>query len=175
MEKHQPGHVVYRLIPLFLLFILPLAEIAGFVIVGREIGALATIGLVLASAIVGAILLKWQGFGALSRLRSDIAAGRDPSRQMAHGVMIVIAGILLMLPGFITDIVGLLLFLPPVRDLGWRFVRNRVQVVGDFGMFRGGFEAGRRKPRGPIIDLDEDDYKPTPNADSPWRRIDGEK
>jgi UPF0716 protein FxsA len=173
--KHQPGHIVYRLIPLFLLLVLPLAEIAGFVVVGSEIGALATIGLVLLSAVVGSILLRWQGFSALANLRRDLEAGGDPGRQMAHGVMIVIAGILLIIPGFITDIVGLLLFLPPVRDLAWRFMRSRVRVVSNFGMFRGGFETGRGRRRGRTIDLDEDDYKPTPNPDSPWKRIDGKE
>ncbi|PSJ56376.1 FxsA family protein [Kumtagia ephedrae] len=161
------------LLPLFLLA-LPLIEIAGFVIVGSEIGVLATMALVLASCILGSILLRLQGFGVLSRIRQDVAEGRDPGRQLAHGVMILVAGILLIIPGFFTDIIGLLLFLPPVRDLGWRLVRDRVQVVGDFGTFRGRPHAGggRGGGKGPTIDLDEDDYKRTPDPDSPWRRID---
>ncbi|MDQ6434171.1 FxsA family protein [Mesorhizobium sp. LHD-90] len=159
------------MIPLLFLFVLPLAEIAGFVVVGREIGALATIALVLASGIAGSILLRWQGFGTLARLRADLEAGRDPGRQMAHGVMIVFAGILLIIPGFITDIVGILLFIPPVRDLAWHFLRSRVRVVSNFGMFRGG-AGGPHTKRGPTIDLGEDDYTTTRNPDSPWRRID---
>lgn len=167
---------MYRLIPLFVIFLLPLAEIAGFVIVGSEIGAVATIGLVLLSAIVGSMLLRRQGFGALAKLRHDLQTGGDPGRQMAHGVMIVIAGILLIIPGFITDIVGLLLFLPPVRDVAWRFIRSRVRIVGSFDMFRErGFDAGQAQRRGPTIDLDEDDYNRTPNPDSPWKRIDGKE
>lgn len=160
-------------LPLFLLG-LPLLEIAGFVLVGRQIGVLATVALVIASAIAGSILLRWQGFGVLTRIRRDLEAGRDPGRQLAHGVMILIAGVLLIIPGFFTDIIGLLLFLPPVRDLGWRLVRDRVRVVGDFGMFRGGFgPGGGGRRRGPTIDLDADDYTATkPNPESPWRRID---
>ena len=160
------------ILPLFLLG-LPLLEIAGFVLVGRQIGVLATVALVIASAIAGSILLRWQGFGVLTRIRRDVEAGRDPGRQLAHGVMILIAGILLIIPGFITDIIGLLLFLPPVRDLGWRLVRDRVRVVGDFGMFRGGAGPGGGRRRGPTIDLDADDYSSTMrNPESPWRRID---
>ncbi|TIT49164.1 MAG: membrane protein FxsA, partial [Mesorhizobium sp.] len=95
------------LLPFFLLA-LPLLEIAGFVVVGREVGALATVGLV-----------RHQGFGVMARIRAEMAAGHDPSRQLAHGAMIVVAAVLLIIPGFITDIIGLLLFLPPVRDFAW--------------------------------------------------------
>lgn len=161
-----------RIVLPFFLLALPLIEIAGFALVGSEIGVLATVALVIASGIAGSILLRWQGFGVLTRIRNDVEAGRDPGRQLAHGVMILIAGILLIIPGFFTDIIGLLLFLPPVRDLGWRLVRDRVQVVGDFGMFRGGFDAGRNSRRGPTIDLGEEDYSRTRDPESPWRRID---
>ncbi|TIY00988.1 MAG: membrane protein FxsA, partial [Mesorhizobium sp.] len=98
------------LLPLFTLA-LPLLEIAGFVVVGRQVGALATVGLVLASSIAGALLLRYQGFGVMTRVRAEMDAGRDPSRQLAHGAMIVLAAILLIIPGFITDIFGILLFL----------------------------------------------------------------
>jgi UPF0716 protein FxsA len=164
--------IVARIVlPIFLLA-LPLIEIAGFVLVGREIGVLATMALVLASALLGSILLRWQGFGVIARIRRDIDAGRHPGRQLAHGVMILIAAILLIIPGFFTDIVGLLLFLPPVRDLGWRLVRDRVRVVGDFSIFRGGAGAGRSGRHGPVVDLGEEEYSRTRNPDSPWRRID---
>ena len=117
-----------RLIPLFVL-VLPLIEIAGFVIVGRQIGVLATIGLVLLAAVVGGMMMRLQGLGLLNRLQRELEAGKDPGRELAHGAMVLLAGILLMVPGFFTDIVGLLLFVPPVRDLAWRFVRRRVQVT----------------------------------------------
>jgi UPF0716 protein FxsA len=161
-----------RRVLLPLLLLLPLIEIAGFALVGREIGVLATVALVLASSVAGSILLRLQGFGVLTRIQRDIEAGRDPGRQLAHGVMILIAGILLIIPGFFTDILGLLLFLPQVRDFGWRLVRDRVSVVSDFGIFRGGFEAGGRTRHGPTIDLGEEDYARTRNPNSPWQRID---
>src|SRR5258707_1065244 len=118
------------LLPLFLLA-LPLLEIAGFVVVGRQVGALATVGLVLASSVAGAMLLRHQGFGVMARVRAEMDAGRDPSRQLAHGAMIVLAAILLIIPGFITDILGILLFLPPVRDLAWRKLKGRIVLATD--------------------------------------------
>lgn len=160
-----------RYVPiLFLLW--PLAEIAGFVLVGREIGVLATIGLIILSGILGAILLRVQGFGVLRRAQAEIDAGRDPGRELANGAMILIAGILLLLPGFITDIVGLLLFIPPVREAVWRLIKGRIRVVGSFG------STARRNPGrgGQMIDLDPEEYsssKPDPN--SPWRRLDDNK
>ena len=154
------------IIGLFIL-VLPLLEIAGFVVVGSKIGALATIGLVIASAILGAVLLRIQGMSALRRAQVVAANGSAPDREIVHGAMIVLAAILLMIPGFITDIVGLLLFLPPVRDLAWNALRSRIVVTGGgFGFTRDG---ARRGPK--VIDLDEQDYRDLdPDASSPWRR-----
>lgn len=158
------------LFPLFLI-LLPLLEIAGFVVVGREIGALATVGLVILSSIAGSLLLRHQGFGVMARVRAEMDAGRDPSRQLAHGAMIVLAAVLLIIPGFITDIIAILLLLPPVRDLAWRLLKNRIVVATSFSS---GFSA-RRRDR--VIDLDdsdytrEDDFKRGPDHNSPWRRL----
>jgi UPF0716 protein FxsA len=99
-------------------------------------------------------------------------AGRDPSRQLAHGAMIVLAAILLIIPGFITDIIGLLLFLPPIRDLAWRALKGRVVLATNFST--GGF---RGRQRDKTIDLDDgdysrsDDYARGPDHNSPWRRL----
>ncbi|OJU51439.1 MAG: membrane protein FxsA [Mesorhizobium sp. 61-13] len=156
-----------------LILALPLAEIAGFVVVGSKIGALATIGLVLASTIAGSLLIRHQGFGVMTKVRTEMDAGRDPSAQLAHGAMMVFAAILLIIPGFITSILGLLLLLPPVRDMAWRHLKKRVAVVTEFGT--AGF---RPRQRGKTIDLNDDDYKRgnnnNPNASSPWRQISDE-
>ncbi|MDX8456681.1 FxsA family protein [Mesorhizobium sp. VK9D] len=156
-------------IPLFLL-LLPLLEIAGFVIVGREIGALATVGLVILSSVAGSLLLRHQGFGVMTRVRTEMDAGRDPSRQLAHGAMIVLAAILLIIPGFITDIFAILLLLPPVRDFAWRLLKSRIVMATSFSS---GFSARRRDD---VIDLDDsdysrDDYPNRPDHNSPWRRL----
>jgi len=154
-----------RFLPLLLLA-WPLAEIAGFIAVGRQVGVLTTIGLILLSGVVGSILLRVQGFGVLRRIQAELDAGRDPGRELANGAMILLAGILLLFPGFISDIFGLLLFLPPVRDVIWRLVRGRISVVTRFGM---------RRPAGDsrTIDLDPEDYRSGPgDPESPWRRLD---
>lgn len=143
---------------------LPILEIAAFVMVGSEIGVLRTIALVLLSGIAGSILLRIQGFGALKRIRIEMEAGRDPGRELAHGAMIMLAGILLLLPGFVTDLLGLLLFIPPVREFAWRFLKRRMVVVSSF-RGRSGFRPGRDK----TIDLDEEDFHRTPDPKSPWR------
>jgi UPF0716 protein FxsA len=159
-----------RLFPLLLLA-WPLAEIATFVVVGREIGVLSTIGLIVLTGFVGVILLRVQGFGVLRRARTEIDAGRDPSREIANGAMILVAGILLLLPGFLTDILGILLFIAPVREAVWRFLKTRIDVVTNFGASsarRGGSRGSR------TIDLDPDEYSSSGSAkpDSPWRRLD---
>ena len=151
---------------------LPVYTVADFLgqryggVAPRLIGALATVGLVLLSAVAGGLLLRHQGFGAMRRIRAEMEAGRDPGRQLAHGAMIVLAAALLIVPGFLTDILGLLLFLPPVRDLAWRFLKSRVTVVSGFGMGGG----ARRRPER-TIDLDSEDFARKPDPDSPWRRL----
>lgn len=156
------------LLPLLVLA-LPLAEIAGFVVVGSKIGALATISLVLASTIAGSLLIRHQGFGVMNKVRAEMDAGRDPSSQLAHGTMMVFAAILLIVPGFITSILGLLFLLPPVRDLAWRHLKKRVAVVGNFSA--SGF---RPRGRSRTIDLEDDEYMrrtDRPGGESPWRRL----
>ncbi|HWK63891.1 MAG TPA: FxsA family protein [Rhizobiaceae bacterium] len=148
----------------------PLLEIAVFVMVGSEIGVLPTIGLILLSGVLGALLLRWQGFGAMQRIRRESEQGRIPGRELAHGAMIVLAGILLLIPGFISDLFGLLLFIPAVRDVAWRFLSSRITVVTGFSAGARGFGQRGFRDRERTIDLDEDEYSKTPNANSPWRR-----
>ncbi|MEP9387096.1 FxsA family protein [Mesorhizobium sp. KR9-304] len=160
-------------LPVIALFLvaLPFLEIASFVAVGRQIGVFATLALVIAAGVLGAILLRVQGFGVMARVSKELDAGQDPSRELANGAMILVAGILLLIPGFVTDIIGLLLFLPPVRALAWRFLKSRV-IISAAGF--GGF--ARPGARGKTIDLDADEYSTRPESgprpESPWRRID---
>lgn len=164
----------FPLLPLFIIA-LPFIEIAGFVLVGEEIGVLATLALVIAAGVLGAMLLRVQGFGVMTRIHREVEAGRDPSGEVAKGVMVLFAGVLLLIPGFFTDVLGLLLFLPPVREFAWRLLKKRV-VVSSARFGHGGFSAGgaRTEPQGSTIDLDADEYSRGPRGDSPWRRIDRE-
>ncbi len=152
------------------LLLLPLAEIATFVVVGSKIGALATVALTIAMSFAGALLMRWQGFGILGRLQRELDTGGSPGRELAHGAMVLLAGVLLLIPGFLTDVLGLLLFIPPVRDLAWRFLRSRATVVTDFS-----FTDFRATPTrdSRTIDLDDDEFsRTTPGkpGKSPWRR-----
>jgi UPF0716 protein FxsA len=146
------------------------AEIAGFVVVGREIGALPTVGLVFVTAIVGLSLMRVQGFGILMRIQQDIDAGRGPGRELAHGAMILLAGTLLMVPGFLTDVMGLLLFFPPVRDFGWSLVRSRIAHAGGSGFRWTGKYYRKNDPR--TIDLATEEYSRDARRDKPRRRLD---
>ena len=146
--------MAFPLLPILLLA-LPLIEIAVFVLVGSHIGVLATIGLVIGTSVLGAVLLRVQGLGAMTRINAAMERGESPGRDLVHGLMIMVAGILLLIPGFVTDAIGLLLFIPPVRDLGWRLIRNRIVVVGPGG----GPGAAWRRPQGRTIDLDEDEFR----------------
>ncbi len=144
-----------RLIPLFIL-LLPLAEIAGFILVGQRIGLFPTLSLILLSAVAGIVLMRVQGFGVLTRLRQSGQEGRAPGKELLDAAMILIAGILLLIPGFLTDIIGLALFLPPVRSFLWNRLMRNVVVVDISGMQsarRPGSSDGQR-----TIDLDEDDF-----------------
>lgn len=153
----QPERISVPLLPLMFI-VLPLVEIAGFALVGSLIGVLPTVALVIASTMLGAILLRIQGFGALMRIRATMEAGGTPGRDVVHGIMIALAGALLVLPGFFTDLLGLLLFIPPIRELVWRFLKSRIVTVdatySGYHDFRRNF---RRKGEN-IIDLDEDDF-----------------
>lgn len=165
--------------PLLIAIILfPFVEIAGFIVVGRAIGVLPTLGLIMLTAVIGAFLLRIQGFSVLQRLNAAVNEGGDPSRDLIHGAMIVLAGILLLIPGFVTDILGFLLFIPPVRDLVWRHFSRNVVVVSNSSFFRGGGTGGGSKgPKrsGPtVVDLDADDFSSNPDPNSPWSDKNGE-
>lgn len=163
-------------ISLLLFLALPFVEIAGFVIVGKEIGVLATLGLIILSAVLGFSLLRRQGLSLLNQMKAETAAGRAPQREIIHGTMLIFAGILLIIPGFLTDIIGLLLFLPFVRDMIWnRFLRNRVVMATSFttGSSTSGFKQPRYNQDEDIIDLDPEDYSSSSDSgkntkDSPW-------
>jgi UPF0716 protein FxsA len=98
------------------LLLLPLIEIAGFAWVGSQIGALNTVLLVLLSGALGIVLLQRQGLDALRKAQGRLQAGQAPVREAFDGLCLALAGILLVIPGFLTDIIALVLFLPPVRQ-----------------------------------------------------------
>jgi len=153
----------------FVLLIVPIAEISVFIVVGGKIGALWTIGLVLFTAILGSILLRIEGFRTFAQIRDKMNTGQIPGEELAKGAMILVAGVLLLTPGFITDSLGFALFLPFVRKMIWTFFAKRFTV-----QFSGadGFSQSTQQNVSPddpdIVDLDPEDFHEEPNSKSPW-------
>lgn len=95
--------------------VMPILELAVIIQVGQSLGVLNTVGLLLLVSAAGAWLVKREGLGVWRRFNSQVRAGIVPAREIADGVLILFAGALLLTPGFLTDILGLLLLVPPVR------------------------------------------------------------
>ncbi|MDF3854468.1 FxsA family protein [Paracoccus sp. P2] len=135
--------------------ILPIVEIALFIQVGGAIGVLPTIALVLASAVAGVAVMRHQGARAALDVQRAMQDFRDPGRPMAHGALVMIAGLLMVVPGLFTSTLGLLLLIPAVRGLILRQMASRMRVTGtgfsyrqsygaegDFGADPAGFRRG---------------------------------
>jgi UPF0716 protein FxsA len=112
------------------LLIWPLIEIALFVTLGGWLGLGMTLAIVLGTAIVGVVLMRWRGLRAVADLRRHVSNMRNPLPDMADQATFMLAGILLILPGFLTDFLGLLLLLPPVRHALLALAAQRVVVNG---------------------------------------------
>ena len=93
------------------------AEMSAFIYIGSEIGGLLTLLGVFVTAIFGIALLKRQGLSVLSRIQADLAKGRAPVTSIADSISMVVGGALMLIPGYVTDGIGLLLFLPGIRTL----------------------------------------------------------
>jgi UPF0716 protein FxsA len=143
--------------PLFLIvlfIVVPIAELYVIIQVGEAIGVWPTLALLLADALLGSFLLKHQGRGAWRRFNEALAQRRFPGQEVVDGLLIVVGGTLLLAPGFLTDIVGLLLLIPPtravVRSVLRRFTIGRFVVVG----MPGGGASASDPSRGPARDYD---------------------
>lgn len=93
-----------------------LLEIFVFIKVGSELGAWTTIALIVLTAVVGLSLVRIQGFYTLMEVQRKINLGEPPAREMLSGIMLAVSGVLLVLPGFVSDLGGIILLLPPVRN-----------------------------------------------------------
>jgi UPF0716 protein FxsA len=115
---------ILALVALFIA--LPLAELYVILKVGDAIGALWTIALLAADSILGSLLLRAQGRSVWRRFNEALAGGRMPHREVLDGVLVIFGGAFLITPGFITDIVGLLLLVPPTRAVIRRVLARRL-------------------------------------------------
>jgi UPF0716 protein FxsA len=133
---------------LVLLFIVvPIIELFVIIQVGEAIGVLPTIALLIADSILGSMLMRSQGRTAWRRFNAALAEGRIPHREVLDGALVIFGGALLLTPGFISDILGLVLLLPPTRVLVRGLVARRllprvvasgIGGIGGAGMRRNG-------------------------------------
>lgn len=136
---------------LFVLFaLLPIVEIVLLVWIARETSILLVLGLVIGVAVAGAWLARRQGVQALSRITRDVQAGRAPADAMLDGLLIFLAAALLILPGFLSDVMALVLLVPASRGIVKSVLRRRLRgrvVTTGFASFEGAL------PRDEVIDV----------------------
>jgi len=108
--------------------VIPIVELYFLIRVGRIIGPLPTLGLVLLTGIVGAALARSQGLQVLSKISREAAAGKLPANELIQGFILLAGGLTLLTPGFVTDALGLSMILPPTRALYARMIQNYIKT-----------------------------------------------
>lgn len=146
---------------LFLLLVgVPILEIALFIQVGGWLGTIPTILIVVVTALAGTILLRTQGLSTMASLQSSVTEGRNPMDPIAHGAFILVAGVLLLTPGFFTDATGLAFLIPGVRRFLIKNIGTQIMskaTVHTFGT-PGQEPHGRPDPQ-PSSDVVDADYE----------------
>jgi UPF0716 protein FxsA len=147
----------------FLFIVVPLAELFVIIEVGRAIGAVPTIAILIADSILGSLLLRSQGRAAWRRFNDALRDRRPPAREVLDGALVIFGGALLLTPGFLTDVLGLILLLPPTRAvvrktlIGWFGRRFLVARVAGGTAAAGAQRARSRRPgNGPVRPYDVD-------------------
>ena len=128
---------------------IPVLELVILLRIGSWLGALPTILLIIATGVIGAAVARSQGVQVLARIRQDMAAGRPPVTRMIDGALILLAGVLLLTPGVITDAAGILLLLPPTRTLVRRMMSARLKRMVDSGRAQFTIRHGGEPPSPP--------------------------
>ncbi len=147
----------------------PIVEIAVFIEVGGALGLWPTLGLVVLTAVLGTWQLRAQGLATLMRAREQVERGALPTRELFDGACLLVAGALLLTPGFITDAVGFLLFFPPVRDILLGLLARHVQTRMQTRVFVDGEEVSSGGPNGPVIDGEYQDVTEPAHPNGPKR------
>lgn len=163
-EKQTTRRFPIGVILLIAFITVPLAEIAVFIELGGLIGLGWTLALIVLTAIAGTWMLRWQGFAVLSRAQRELDQNRVPVYEVFEGLCLLLAGALLLTPGFLTDTLGALLLLPPIRTLLYRNVRKRIEahIVARTGAPGDGPGPGGRPP---TIDVDFEEVDPERGPD----------
>ena len=114
---------------LFLVLVgVPIIEIGLFIELGGFLGLWPTLAIVVLTALIGSTLLRAQGLSTLEELKRTTETGQNPAGPLAHGALIMAAGLLLLTPGFFTDSIGFLLMVPPLRTVLIRWIAARAQM-----------------------------------------------
>jgi len=115
---------------LFIFVVLPMIELALLIKVGSYIGLFNTIAIIILTAIIGAYMVKIEGLGVMYRIQQSMQAGIFPEAELINGMMILVAGGLLLIPGFITDIIGFLMVIPftrnIIRKIAMRYIKGKM-------------------------------------------------
>ena len=112
---------------LILFIAVPIVELFLLIEIGQRVGTLATVGLIIGTGVVGASLARQQGISTLARLRNDLDAGQLPAEPIFDGVLILLAAVVLITPGVLTDLVGFLCLVPAYRRFLKRFLKRRFE------------------------------------------------
>lgn len=141
-----------RPFPILLLvfFSIPVIEIYLLITIGGWLGALPTIALLVFAAVLGTLLLRQQGFATLRRLQATQARGQIPAMELLEGVILTLSGILLLIPGFFTDVLGYLGLIPPLRRWLVRAILDRYFLNRDWPPPSGSSAAGPPPGEGPV-------------------------
>jgi UPF0716 protein FxsA len=143
---------------LLLIFVaVPIIEIVLFIQVGGAIGTPWTLAIVVITAVVGTILMRTQGLRTIANLQSSLGRGENPVTHIAHGACILIAGVVLLTPGFFTDAVGIALLIPAVRVFVIKYASARIQA-NSFTVNQDGPRANKHRQRNDDPTIVEAEY-----------------
>ncbi|MCE9679273.1 membrane protein FxsA [Shewanella sp. AS1] len=170
---------------LLMIFVLvPVIELNVLIRVGENIGSWNTVGLVILTAVVGVSLVRSQGISTLLQVQQKLARGEAPGQEIVEGMMLAMAGLLLLIPGFVTDFIGLLLLTPLTRKPVVKLLYKKMQVrVSRQGGFQAGFGPGfhqqhqqspfeKDSSKGHTIDGDYEHKDDKDNKETDSRRLD---
>ncbi len=145
----------------------PVAEITLFAVTAGKIGIFYSVGLLLLAMLVGGAILRFAGTAGLLRMQTSVARGESPGKELVGSALIFVSAMLFIVPGLISDAVGLLLLLPFVRNAVWKWVAANAVVLP----MTGGFGTGRRSEPD-VIDLDSDEFSVRDDGKKADRRPD---
>jgi UPF0716 protein FxsA len=159
---------------LLVFIVVPILEIAVFIQAGEWIGLWPTLAGIVMTALIGAALVRRQGLSVLEKAQTSVNEGRFPVAEVFDGLCLVLAGALLLTPGFLTDTAGFLLLLSPLRAFLRRTIGRRMMASGQVGVWTDGPSPPRPPPSSPgrkrggiIIDADYEHVPEKPPAEPP--------